>query len=155
MSLLLHALTHNSSSCTLHLYISSLISIPVLFVLLKPSVMLTPSYEKISCQFPKSIPKTFSKTKHWRRIWVPGCLDSFLSRKAWSVLDKHTLLYIMKQNKSGLGNGFRREQLLKIKVMINSPFMLYLPLFVASGRNSRASKQTRHCHCPMTTQHLP
>ena len=74
------ALTHNSNSCAGHLYISSLISILVLFVLLILSVMLTSSYERTSCQFPKkifyglfpkqTIEKEFEPQDAWTRFWV-------------------------------------------------------------------------------------
>lgn len=60
-------LTHNSSSCGGHLYISSLMSFLVLFVLSILSVMLTSSYEKISCHFPKKHTMVFFQNKSLRK----------------------------------------------------------------------------------------
>ena len=67
-------LTHNSNSSAGHLYISSLISIPVLFVLLILSVMLTSSNERTSCQFPKKYSMVFFQNKPLRKNLSPRML---------------------------------------------------------------------------------
>lgn len=73
------ALTHNSGSCGGHLYISSLMSFLVLFVLLILSVMMTSSYEKISCHFPKKHTMVFFQNKSLRKNLSSRMLG-FMSR---------------------------------------------------------------------------